>query len=59
MRGVIPEVRHVTLLVKFIIFLKIMFWVAVAYFVYALAPEIGEFFSGALARFDFALGYKS
>jgi len=46
-----------TTLVKLIIALKVLLWIGLGILLYTYAPEVGDSFSGPLARFDFAIGY--
>ena len=47
----------ITTLVRLIFGLKVLFWGAVIIFAYAYSVEIGDFFSGGMARFDHMIGY--
>ena len=48
-----------TFLVKLIIAIKVLFWVAVVVLVFSFSDEIGSFFTGAVDRFDYTIGYKA
>lgn len=47
----------ITTLVRVIIGLKIAFWVAMITLAFVYSTEIGDFFSGSMARFDHLIGY--
>ncbi len=47
----------ITTLMRLIIGLKVLFWVAVITFIFVYTSEIGDFFSGGMARFDHLIGY--
>lgn len=47
----------ITTLMRMIFGLKVLFWGAVIIFAYVYSVEIGDFFSGAAARFDHLIGY--
>lgn len=47
-----------TFLIKLVIAIKVLFWVAVITLIYAYSAEIGDFFSGSMARFDHLIGYE-
>ncbi len=47
----------ITTLMRLIIGFKALFWIAVIILIYAYSVEIGDFFSGGMARFDHLIGY--
>ncbi len=47
----------ITTLMRVIIGLKVLFWGVVITLVIVYSAEIGDFFSGAAARFDHLIGY--
>ena len=47
-----------TTLVRLIVAVKVLFWIAAITLIYVYSAEIGDFFSGAAARFDHLIGYE-
>ena len=47
----------ITTLVRLIFGFKVLFWIAAITLIYVYSAEIGDFFSGSMARFDHLIGY--
>ena len=48
----------ITTLMRLIIGLKVLFWVAVITLAFVYSAEIGDFFSGGMTRFDYMIGFE-